>query len=197
MAASYPAGYDTVPVPPANLSGPPLHSTLHLQLKEILEAMQQEMGLNPSGADASIAATLAALNARYAPVTRGEIAYAEQAAAQGPSGPAIFDIPGLTVTFAAVTGRKYEVVGNCELSTNSGALAVLTLWLTDSANAVSNARNHSVAAGGYGSFQVMRRITAVATGNLTYKLRASASAGTLNACDGASNIGVIRVHEVG
>jgi hypothetical protein len=65
MASAYPGGYDALPDPGANLSGPPLHSTQHLAINDAIEAIQVELGLNPSGADATVAATLAALSSRY------------------------------------------------------------------------------------------------------------------------------------
>lgn len=67
MAASYPAGFDTMSDPAANLSGPPLHSTMHNQINDVIEAIEAELGLSPSGADATVAATLAALPTRYGP----------------------------------------------------------------------------------------------------------------------------------
>lgn len=68
MAASYPGGFDTMSDPAANLSGPPLHSTMHNQINDVIEAIEAELGLNPSGADATVAATLAALPSRYVAV---------------------------------------------------------------------------------------------------------------------------------
>lgn len=65
MASSYPAGYDVMLEPGASLSGPPLHDSLHLQITDILAAIEAELGLSPSGTDATVAATLAALPFRY------------------------------------------------------------------------------------------------------------------------------------
>lgn len=70
MASSYPGGYDVLPNPSANLSGPPLHSTIENSQKDAIEAIQAELGLTPSGADATVAATLAALPSRYVSTTR-------------------------------------------------------------------------------------------------------------------------------
>lgn len=71
MASSYPGGYDAMSDPAANLSGPPLHSTMHNQINDVIEAIEAELGLNPSGADATVAATLAALPSRYVPLAGG------------------------------------------------------------------------------------------------------------------------------
>lgn len=71
MAASYPAGFDTMSDPSTNLSGPPLHSTMHNQINDVIEAIEAELGINPSGADATVAATLSALPSRYVSLTGG------------------------------------------------------------------------------------------------------------------------------
>lgn len=70
MAASYPAGFDTMSDPSTNLSGPPLHSTMHNQINDVIEAIEAELGINPSGADATVAALLSALPTRYMSTTR-------------------------------------------------------------------------------------------------------------------------------
>jgi hypothetical protein len=75
MASSYPGGYDTLPDPAANLSGPPLHSTMHNAINDAIEAIQHELGLDPSGADATVAALLAALPSRYLPLTSAWTAF--------------------------------------------------------------------------------------------------------------------------
>lgn len=64
MAASYPAGFDTMSDPGSNLSGPPLHSTMHNQINDVVEAIEAELGLNPSGAYATVAAALTAVATR-------------------------------------------------------------------------------------------------------------------------------------
>lgn len=58
MAASYPTGFDTMSDPAANLSGPPLHSTMHNQINDVIEAIEAELGLNPSGPFATVQARL-------------------------------------------------------------------------------------------------------------------------------------------
>lgn len=65
MPASFPAGFDVMLEPGGSLSGPPLHDSLHLQITDILAAIEAELGLSPSGTDATVAATLAALPTRY------------------------------------------------------------------------------------------------------------------------------------
>lgn len=67
MPASYPAGFDVMLEPGAALSGPPEHDDLHKQITDILTALEAELGLNPSGTDATVAALLAALPLRFAP----------------------------------------------------------------------------------------------------------------------------------
>lgn len=67
MPASYPAGFDTMSDPATNLSGPPLHSTMHNQINDVVEAIEAELGLNPSGADATVAASISLLRAAAVP----------------------------------------------------------------------------------------------------------------------------------
>jgi hypothetical protein len=59
MPASYPAGFDTMSDPAANLSGPPLHSTMHNQINDVIEAIEAKLGLNPSGVATTVAAVVA------------------------------------------------------------------------------------------------------------------------------------------
>jgi hypothetical protein len=73
MPASFPSGFDTMSRPGSNLSGPPLHSTQHNQICDVIEAIEAELGIAPSGADATVAATLAALSSRYVPLAGGVI----------------------------------------------------------------------------------------------------------------------------
>ena len=135
------------------------------------------------------------LISRYAPLIR-EVAYAEVSVAQNAFGPAVTDITNATVTFVALAGHKYEIVGSAELSTNAAAVDPINLFLTDSANTIIQSRRHAINAGSYGSFLVMRRVIPGA-GSITYKLRASATTGPINAQDAANNITVLRVHDMG
>lgn len=61
MAAQYPTSFDVMSDPGTQLAGPPAHSTMHNQINDVIEAMQREMGLNPSAAYVDITARLDAL----------------------------------------------------------------------------------------------------------------------------------------
>lgn len=118
MPASYPSGFDTLSDPGAGLNGPPLHSTMHHQINDILEAIETELGIDPSGADASIAATLTALPTRYAPVSLGKVFYAQTATNVTTAGTGQVILAGLSTTglWTAVAGRRYRLTCQMELT---------------------------------------------------------------------------------
>lgn len=58
MASSYPGAYDTFASPGTNLSSSPTHSSQHQLEGDAIEAIQAELGLNPSGSSATVAARL-------------------------------------------------------------------------------------------------------------------------------------------
>lgn len=60
MAASYPTGFDSMSDPGSTLSGAPTHSSMHNQINDVAEAIEVELGLNPSGASATVAARFTA-----------------------------------------------------------------------------------------------------------------------------------------
>lgn len=125
------------------------------------------------------------LISRYAPLGIGETAYAEQVTAQGPFGPAIVDVAGVTVTFTAIAGAKYMLTANVEIGQNSAGNVTCTATIADGANAVIVANRQTIIAGSYGSFNPMRRVTPGA-GSITYKLRVSAGSGTIGTGANAS-----------
>lgn len=57
MTTNYPGGYDSFPAPGTNLDDPP-HDELHIDVQDAVEAIQSELGLNPSGSYASVATRL-------------------------------------------------------------------------------------------------------------------------------------------
>lgn len=126
MAASYPAGFDTMSDPAANLSGPPLHSTMHNQINDVLEAIEAELGLNPSGAAATVAAVTATTawtavtftngwvdfgagfqTARYRKV--GDIVYIEARIKSGTMTATAFTLP---VGFRPLLGQQFIATSN-------------------------------------------------------------------------------------
>ena len=63
MPANYPASLDALSDPGATLAGPPLHSTMHNQINDILEAIEAELGVAPSGTAATVVARLGGIEA--------------------------------------------------------------------------------------------------------------------------------------
>ncbi len=61
MTTSYPGGFDAFAAPGTNLSSTPNHDDMHIDVQDAVEAIQAELGLNPRGSSASVAARLAAL----------------------------------------------------------------------------------------------------------------------------------------
>lgn len=63
--SAYPTGYDAFTNPagsdPLNTSGAKLHSTQHGQVNDAIEAIEAELGLTPSGSEATVAARLTAI----------------------------------------------------------------------------------------------------------------------------------------
>lgn len=65
--SAYPTGYDAFTNPagsdPLNTAGAKLHSTQHGQVNDAIEAIEAELGLSPSGSEATVAARLTAIEA--------------------------------------------------------------------------------------------------------------------------------------
>ena len=65
MASSYPGGYDVftnpTPTTPLNEAGDLAHDVQHASVNDAVEAIQAELGLDPAGAAATVAARLSAL----------------------------------------------------------------------------------------------------------------------------------------
>lgn len=189
MAASYPAGFDTMSDPAANLSGPPLHSTMHNQINDVIEAIEVELGLNPSDTDATVAALLAR-------IPRGEVAYAEATGAQATFGPGITDITGATVTWTAISAHKYEIKATANILQNTAA-ATCNLTLANSANTVFAQPGITVpGAANYMLFSIVKRVTGL-SGSVTFKLRAQTSAGTISMNQSANSPTVLSVVDLG
>ena len=125
----------------------------------------------------------------------GEVAYVEGTAVQSAYGPAETDITGASVTWTALTGRKYLLVGTASLLQNTAA-GVMQLRLTTSANALQDAKAATLAAADFGSFTVQKRLTGL-SGSVTYKLRATSSAGTISTNQSSVNPTVLSVVDVG
>lgn len=147
MPASYPAGFDTMSDPSANLSGPPLHSTMHNQINDVIEAIEAELGINPSGADATVAATLAALPSRYAAV---EPAWTNWTVANG------FATEGVAAVVPGATGNWGTATVDAKVLLN-GKRCRASLWIKAGAGAGATAGSMTL------NLPVACRIPAVAT----------------------------------
>lgn len=64
MATNYPGSYDSFPAPGTNLSSTPNHDDMHIDVQDAVEAVQAELGLNPRGSSATVAARLTAIEGR-------------------------------------------------------------------------------------------------------------------------------------
>lgn len=58
MASTYPGALDTMLDPAATLAGPDKHSDIEIKQNDALRAVQQELGTDPAGAFATVAARL-------------------------------------------------------------------------------------------------------------------------------------------
>ena len=63
MASSYPGAYPTYAAHGANMDDVPLHDDVHVQHEEDIVAIATELGLNPSGSDATVAARFTRIEA--------------------------------------------------------------------------------------------------------------------------------------
>jgi hypothetical protein len=59
MTTSYPGGFDAFAAPGTNLSSTPNHDDMHIDVQDAVEAIQAELGLNPSGTFSTVAVRLA------------------------------------------------------------------------------------------------------------------------------------------
>ncbi len=64
MPSSYPAGLDTMLAPAATLAGPEKHSDIEIRQNDAIAAVQGELGTDPAGSFATVAARLADIEAQ-------------------------------------------------------------------------------------------------------------------------------------
>lgn len=173
MAASYPGGFDTMSDPSSNLSGPPLHSTMHNQINDVIEAIEAELGLNPSGAFASVAVLLAE-------VPQG---YVTKATSTATTSLITGDIDVVTVTFTALANRRYRLSLLISFQA-AGSASTAFGKITDNTPTQLQAAVVTVPASGFGSLYCFEEVTPAA-GSVTYRARISATASV--ALTGAAN----------
>lgn len=197
MAASYPAGFDTMSDNSANLSGPPLHSTMHNQINLVIEAIEAELGLNPSGADATVAATIAALPSRYAPLSQGQrVGYVAYAVNQTGIGAADTGMTGLGLNFTAVAGRRYEMRYTfCVTQVTAGGVATFQWTLAAVASGIID-----ISDGVSGATRMVTGFVdlgVLTAGVKTIGLLARTNGGTLTIQSGSFSPGRLSIIDVG
>lgn len=180
MAANYPNSYDFPSDPGSTLAGPPLHSAMHNQLNDIIEAMQAEMGLTPSGSSVSIASRLDSLPRGVVPG-----GYTTNTTPTGSGLSSTMADVGPSVAFTAIAGRLYRVTVSVACAYNNGSAnenALLSAILADGSNtricyvAGLMLGAGSTTVGAYASFSFSKTFTH--SGSHVIKLRASSSHGS-------------------
>jgi len=125
----------------------------------------------------------------------GELGYGEGTAAGGAFGPAITDVPGCSVTWSALPGRRYELIGQVKVTVT--AADTITLTLATAANAVvQTAKQIATPAGAYINLVLLRTLSGL-SGPVTYKLRLNGIASSMTLEQGATIPSVLRVHDIG
>lgn len=192
MAASYPAGYDVMLEPGSSLSGPPLHDSLHLQLSDILAAIEAELGINPSGTDATVAATLAALPTRY---DSGVVGFASSVVNQTGTAATPTDLTGLTVTFTATASRYYRTTVTLPIMLQSVATGIVQAVITDAAGVQKMESRRTAPVGNL--WMTVTLIETGLTGSITRKARLSTNAGFIDHTPAATAPALIVVENIG
>lgn len=169
MATNYPTGYDSLANPGANLSSAPLHSTQHTNLNDAVEAIEAELGLSPSGSDATVVARLDRLD-RTGYISRA----LGSAATIGTSYTTL-----TSYTFTAVAGRRYKITVNCSFRQRTGAGIVSAIIANAADGQLGDAIQASLATDAYGSGGLTWD-EAPGAGSVTYKLRGKTTANTVD-----------------
>lgn len=117
-----------------------------------------------------------------------------QAVANQASITAAVDLTSLTVTFTAVTGRRYKVSGYVQAN-QGGSAANVIVYIMEGATQLQLAEE-GIAATGYHTFTPQRIITGLSAGSHTFKLQMFASA-SCSALAAATNPNWIMVEDVG
>lgn len=198
MATSYPAGYDALANPGTNLSSSPLHSVQHTNLNDAMEAVQAELGLNPSGSAATVAARLDSIE----PIgTKDHVALTSSHGSITTITDISFGGTPLSVTWTASASRRYRTTFSGEINgTSAGAL--LIVYITDGSNNIK--RRHVitvpalVSGVGYTGVQ-FSVVESGLTGSTTRKIRLerNAGSGTAEAYAATSSPMSILVEDIG
>lgn len=142
---------------------------------------------------------LTAANVNLLPGGSGDQGYAEITASTAAVTTVITDIAGLSITFTAVTGRRYKITGQALLSRSAGSAGdTVNLYIRDGSS-TTVALNQLVAYAGAGAGATLSVgvTTAPAAGSTTYKLSFNGSAGSQIVSASATNPAWILVEDIG
>lgn len=107
----------------------------------------------------------------------------------------VADVTSATVTFTAVTGRRYRIVGHCVVQ-QSTSTATSSVIIADGSNTQIQSWAMTLTASSFGTANLMVTVTPSA-GSVTYKLRMSATAGTIGTSAAATAPATILVEDIG
>lgn len=192
--SSYPSGYDSFSSPGTNLSSTPLHSDMHDDMIDAMEAVQAELGLSPSGSDATVAARLDRLD-RLGVKARATIATAQTGITT------VEDLTNLSVSWSAVSSRLYRITWKFRII-GTAANDLAAVYLTDASNGQADRSLHEIPAllPAYASVMSIGMHYATGlSGTITRKLRMERheGSGSLSAYASGTEIGFLVVEDVG
>lgn len=201
--SSYPSGYDSFSSPGTNLSSTPLHSDMHDDMIDAMEAVQAELGLSPSGSDATVAARLDRLD-RLGVKARATIATAQTGITT------VEDLTNLSVSWSAVSSRLYRITWKFRII-GTAANDLAAVYLTDASNGQADWSLHEIPTvpwlphdgsplPAYASVMSIGMHYATGlSGTITRKLRMERheGSGSLSAYASGTEIGFLVVEDVG
>ena len=206
MASSYPAGLDTISVPGANLSGPPLHSTVHDEVKDAIEAIEATLGINPQGGSATVVARLNAIvgskvlqvvNTQTGAVATGTttIPY-DDTIPQNTEGDQY-----MSLAITPVSASSYLLIEVEVMMSHSAVTQALTvaLFVDSTANALAAMMHIEANAAYVHGFSLRHYVASGSTSARTYKVRAGAGGAgttTFNGQSGARKFGGITLSSI-
>lgn len=191
MASTYPGTLDTITDLSTTLNGPPTHSSNHTKLKDCIIAIETELGTDPAGASATVAARLTAIESSVTSEASSRAtgdstnATAAANAAQG-----LLDLQttsttvnftgsvadcGLSTTFTAQANRYYRIRGTVNMRCSSAAGASGRLYLTDGSGTAIRSVRVYLADNGESRQHVVEWVGTLSAGSTTRKLRADGS----------------------
>lgn len=123
--------------------------------------------------------------------------YAQITSGTAAVGTTVTDISGLSITFTAVSGRRYRITGQALISKASGSAGdTINLYIRDGSG-TQIALNQQTASGTYPYTLTVGVTTAPSAGSTTYKLSFNNSAGTSAVSASSTNPAWILVEDIG